>query len=291
VSDYDPSPVGGDPSPPEGGPEIDLGGAADDGQPTDQSVYEEPKSYLDIDEVADRYVRVKVDGEEVEVPLQEALQGYSRTADYTRKTQELATQRQQQEYALAVQRALQAQPAETIRLLSRQYGVNLEAPQSPPGQPWEQPSDDDGDAFADPLERRINQQQQIIDRLSQAEQQRQAERELQTAIGGLQRKYQADESTVREVIGVALQAGMGPESFDMIYKNVAYDREQQARARAMAERQAQEAQREAAKARGTQLVGNGGSASGAGAPTPGAPDGRMSITEAYDAALRAHGVG
>jgi len=290
VSDYDPSQ--GDPSPPEGGPEIDLGGATDDGQLTDQPVYEEPKNYLDVDEVADRYVRVKVDGEDLEVPLTEALQGYSRTADYTRKTQELASQRQQQEYALAVQRALQAQPAETLRLLSRQYGVNLEPPQSPPGpQPWEQPSLDDGDDFTDPLERRINQQQQIIDRLSQAETQRDAERRLQAAVGGLQRKYQADETMVREVIGTALQAGMGPESFEMIYRSVAYDREQQARAAAMAERQAQEAQREAAKTRGQQLVGNGRSANGAGSPTPGTPDGRMSVSEAYEAALREHGVG
>ena len=295
MSDYDPA-SSGDTGPYDSGPEIDLGGAAEDGQPTDQSAYEEPRSYLDIDDdVANRYVRVKVDGQDVEVPLQEALQGYSRTADYTRKTQELATQRQQNEYALAVQRALQAQPAETLRLLSRQYGVNLEAPAQSPPPPagWEQPSYDDGDdAFTDPLEWRINQQQRMIDQLSLAEQQREADRQLQMAIGGLQRRYQADDSIVREVIGVALQSGMGPASFEMIYKNIAYDRDQQARAAAMAERQAQEAQREAAKTRGQQLIGNGGSANGANASTPGGtPDGRMSIHEAYDAALKQHGVG
>ena len=293
MSDYDPAVSGEDPGPYEGSPETDLGGATDDGQPTDQPVYEEPKNYLDIDEVADRYVRVKVDGEELEVPLNEALQGYSRTADYTRKTQELATQRQQNEYALAVQRALQSQPAEALRLLARQYGVNFDAEtQSPPPQQgWEQPSNDDGeDAFLDPLERRINQQQQILDRLSQAEQQREADRQLQAAIGGLQRKYQADDSMVREVVGQALQAGMGPASFEMIYKNIAYDREQQARAAALAQRQAQEAQRGAAKVRDQQLIGNGGSANGAGARTPGTPDGHMSISEAYEAALREHGV-
>ena len=37
--------------------------------------------------------RVKVGKEEVEVPLDELLKGYSRTADYTRKTQEIADQR------------------------------------------------------------------------------------------------------------------------------------------------------------------------------------------------------
>lgn len=38
---------------------------------------------LDIDEFADHYVTVKVDGEEVRVPLSEAVAGYSRQADYT----------------------------------------------------------------------------------------------------------------------------------------------------------------------------------------------------------------
>lgn len=41
--------------------------------------------------------KTKVNGEEVEVTLDELLKGYSRTSDYTRKTQELATQRKSQE--------------------------------------------------------------------------------------------------------------------------------------------------------------------------------------------------
>ena len=291
MSDYDASLEA--PSSDEGGPDIDdVGQVAGDGQPTEPAV-EEPKDYLDVDEVADRYVRVKVDGEELEVPLNEALSGYSRTADYTRKTQQLAQQRQQVEYALAVQRALQAQPEETIRLLSRQYGLADQSPQSPPPQPgWQQPSLDDGDDdLMDPLERRINQQQRIIEQLTYAEQQRDADRRLNAAIGGLQRKYQADDSLIREVVGTALQAQMGPESFEMIYKNIAYDREQQARAQAMATRQQQEGQREAAKTRGQQLIGNGPSAASAGGPQPGVSNGHVSVTEAYEAALREHGVG
>jgi hypothetical protein len=40
---------------------------------------------------------VKVDGEEVEVDLDELIQGYSRQSDYTRKTQELASKRGEME--------------------------------------------------------------------------------------------------------------------------------------------------------------------------------------------------
>lgn len=37
--------------------------------------------------------KIKVDGEEIEVPEDEVLKGYSRTSDYTRKTQKLAEER------------------------------------------------------------------------------------------------------------------------------------------------------------------------------------------------------
>lgn len=286
MSDY--NPFVGDDGPLEGSPD-DVGVAADDGQPTDQVAYEEPKEYLPVDDYADRYVRVKVDGQDLEVPLREALQGYSRTADYTRKTQDLAAQREQAEYAIAVQRALQAQPEETLRLLSRQYGIPWEPPsQSPPQQPWEQPSYDDGDdnPYMDPIERRLVQQQQAIDQLAQRDAQRAADQQLQLAIGGLQRKYQLDETTVREVVGVALQNRMGPEAFEMIYKNLAFDRAQQARAAAEAQRQERDAQREVNRERSQQLVGQGRSANGAGGPPPGPSDGRMSIHEAFEAAER-----
>lgn len=287
MPDYNPFADEGEPSSSTEDPA--YGGQVPDGQPTDQQ--QEPeyteKAYLDVDDVADRYVRVKVDGVDEEVPLREALSGYSRQADYTRKTQELAQQRQQAEYALAVQRALQAEPAETLRLLSRQYGVNFE--QSPPPTGREQPSYDDGydsSPYADPIEARLNQQQQMIEQMMSQQAQRQADETLRAAIGGLQQRYQLDEATVREVVGTALQARMGPESFDMIYKNIAFDRAQSARAQAQAQRQAQEAQRGARGAVASQLIGNGSSANGAGGQLPGPPDGRLSLSEAYDLAER-----
>lgn len=268
-------------------------GQVDDGQTTDQQPEPEYRNYLEVDDdLAGRYVRVKVDGEDQEVPLREALSGYSRTADYTRKTQELAQQRQQADYALTIQRALQAQPEETLRLLARQYGIQFE--QSPPRpEPWEQPSYDDGsetNPYADPLEQRLNQQQRMIEQMMSQNAQRQADETLRAAIGGLQRRYQLDDATVREVVSTALQSRMGPESFDMIYKNIAFDRAEKARAQAQARREAQEAQRGANRAVAQQVIGNGASANGAGGPLPGVSDGRMSISEAYEAALQEHGM-
>ena len=53
------------------------------------------------DDTSDVY-SVKVDGEEIEVSLDELVSGYSRQSDYTRKTQELATERKELEEAMQV---------------------------------------------------------------------------------------------------------------------------------------------------------------------------------------------
>jgi hypothetical protein len=51
------------------------------------------KGKLELPEGADPTVTVRVDGEDVEVPLSEALAGYSRTESWTRKSQSLANER------------------------------------------------------------------------------------------------------------------------------------------------------------------------------------------------------
>lgn len=295
MSDYNPFAEEGEPGPVDSGPDLDVGVAEDVGQPT-ETAPEEPRDYLNVDEYGDRYVPITIDGQTEEVPLREALQGYSRTADYTRKTQEVAEQRKQAEYALAVQRALQAQPEETLRLLGRQYGVQLDQPQSPPpaqtGNWWEQPSTDDGgfedNPYLDPVEKRLNSMQRSIEMMDQRDRERQADETLRAAIGGLQRKYQLDDSTVQEVVSTALQANMGPGAFEMIYKNIAFDRAQRGRELAAQQRAEQTAQREAAKARGQQLVGSGSSAASAGGPLPVPSDGRVSLEEAFEAAWNQH---
>ena len=58
----------------------------------ESEVVDESEEEATEEEPAPTY-KVKVGKEEVEVPLDELLKGYSRTADYTRKTQEIADQR------------------------------------------------------------------------------------------------------------------------------------------------------------------------------------------------------
>jgi hypothetical protein len=62
---------------------------------SEESEEESEEEELDEDESEEEpeFYSVKVDGEELEVSLDELVKGYSRQSDYTRKTQELAGQR------------------------------------------------------------------------------------------------------------------------------------------------------------------------------------------------------
>jgi len=72
------------------------------------------------DETKPEVFTVKVDGKEVEVTLDELQKGYSRTQDYTRKTQQLAEARKAAETELQAIRAEREQYAQLLGALSEQ---------------------------------------------------------------------------------------------------------------------------------------------------------------------------
>ena len=167
--------------------------------------------YVDPNAFDGKYVKVKVDGEDVSVPFDEAIQGYQRQADYTRKTQELASQREQLGYAQTLQQALESNPQETIDLLTRHYGVAtanqmVADAQSEPQVP----------EFDDPLEKRIWETEQ---RIQQYEQER-ANQQLQSEIGRLQSTY--EDFDAQEVVRLALQNNT--TDLEGTYKQIAFDR-------------------------------------------------------------------
>lgn len=177
------------------------------------AVAEDTTSYEYVDPSAfdGKYVKVKVDGEDVSVPFGEAIQGYQRQADYTRKTQELASQREQLGYAQTLQQALESNPQETIDLLTRHYGVAtanqmVADAQSEPQVP----------EFDDPLEKRIWETEQ---RIQQYEQER-ANQQLQSEISRLQSTY--EDFNAQEVVRLALQNNT--TDLEGTYKQIAFDR-------------------------------------------------------------------
>ena len=69
---------------------------------------------------------IKVDGKDVEVTLDELQKGYSRTQDYTRKTQQVAEMRKQTETELTAIRAEREQYAQLLGALSEQVKAAAE---------------------------------------------------------------------------------------------------------------------------------------------------------------------
>jgi hypothetical protein len=184
--------------------ETPLDGQVEANAETGDALVEEPREYFAWDEYADKPVKLTVDGEEIEVPLAEALNGYQRQADYTRKTQELAEQRRQVQFAAALQEALQNDPNGTLELLSQHYGVN------------QKPTSEE-DEFLDPVEKQYRQLESRI----QAFEQEKAMRELENQIESLSRRY-GELFDANEVVAKALATGN--TNLEAVYKQIAFDR-------------------------------------------------------------------
>lgn len=163
---------------------------------------EQEQELFDYTEIADKVIKLQVDGEEVVVPVKEALAGYQRQADYTRKTQELSEQRKQVQYASALQEALQSDPAATLQLLNQQYGVAT------------QPQEDE---WMDPAEQQLRQLEQRIAAFEQSK----AMDELTRTIDTLQSKYGEDFDT-DEVVAKALATGS--TDLEAIFKQITFDK-------------------------------------------------------------------
>ena len=67
---------------------------------------------------------VKIDGREESVSLNELQNGYQRQADYTRKTQELASERERLAQGEAIVQALESDPEGAITALAGAFGVS-----------------------------------------------------------------------------------------------------------------------------------------------------------------------
>ena len=266
----------------------DLGGTEEVGsQATEPVEPTEPQyEYLDVDSVRGKHAKVTVDGDELDVPFEELIQGYSRQADYTRKTQETARLRQEAEQALAVQQALQANPGLTMQVLANQAGMSVEDYLGlTPRERAEAQADPD--EYADPLERALAEERQARMALEQRFESQEADRRLQSAVNGLKQEYQIDDNEARAVVGAALKMGLGPQAFPMIYQAMAYQKmtaAQQAAQQVQAQQAAAAQQRQASAAAASQVVGAGSGAVGTTSERPGLSQ-NMSMREAIEAAF------
>lgn len=106
-------------------PDTDVEGVEESGT---EEVYEDTDgapsdSSFDWATYKDHLVTVKVQGQEIQVPLGEALNGYMRQADYTKKTQANSEALKMAEWAQQLRDAINSDPAGTIKYLQEAYGI------------------------------------------------------------------------------------------------------------------------------------------------------------------------
>jgi len=219
--------------------------------------------YLDItDDLRSKHVRVKVDGEELSVPLDEALQGYQRQAAFTQHSQQLAEQRRQADDAIRLHQAMQANPGLTVQILAQHAGMSVE---EYVGLTPQQRAVADAEAepeFDDPLERELYQERKAREALEARFTQREADEQLRYAVHGLQQQYGLNDDQTRAVVGTAMQMGLGINYLPMVYQAMAFRAQHEAQAQAAQQRATEDQQRQAAAANASVLVGNGTGAVG-----------------------------
>lgn len=244
-------------------PDVEVGQAEVDGADAGVDI-----PILDIDQYKGYRIPVKVDGQEEFVPLEEARSGFMRQADYTRKTQEVAQQRQELGWASAMKAALDQDPAATIQLLAAHYGVSTAQAQQIANQTANQATDDFDDwlddgwgtqratQVADP---RLDEIANRLARIEQAEQ----DAAFQRTIQHLQSTY--PDFDPYAVVTEAVR--LNTNNLEAVYKQMAFDRveaERRQLAEELAKAQAQRSAKQAASVvaggssvptRGTDQVG------------------------------------
>ena len=233
-----------------------------------ESLTEEQIDLLPVDEFGDKYVSVTIDGEELRVPLKEALSGYQRQADYTRKTQELSEQRRNVQFGAALQEALQNDPQGTLALLSQHYGV-------------EQTPSEEEDLYQDPMEK----QYKSLEKRIQAFEQQKAMDELERTVQKLQNRY-GEDFDANEVVSKAL--AIGSTDLESVYKQIAFDRvwSESASARKEKSARAEQEQKVIQAKRQAGVVSSGSTAKSADVSAKPI----TSLRDAFEAAKRQHSV-
>lgn len=232
---------------------------------------------FDVSQYSTKMVDVKVDGEVVRVPLSEALSGYQRQADYTRKTQELSR-------ATALQQALEANPQATLQLLQQTYGVEAGNQMAYAAQAEEQ---DDGIDPSDPVARQMSALRAQVDELTSYR----TEQVLNDTLAGLQAKYGEHFNEQELIQAAAMRQISSPAELESVFRDLAFDKlfaTAQATEQHASQQAVEKAAREAAKSGLSGIVSSGNGVS-QGAATP--PVERIdSFEAAFEAARKQVGV-
>ena len=149
---------------------------------------------------------VKIDGEEHRVSLEELQNGYQRQADYPRKTQELASERERLAQGEAIVQALESDPQGAVSALADAFGVGMGNQNTVQAEP-----EDD----LDPEEVRLRRLESSIEEHNRALRQQ----NMQSEVEGLREKFSADIDE-RELYSHALKHNIG--NLEAAYAHMTY---------------------------------------------------------------------
>lgn len=244
---------------------------ADEGSGTDASS-DDPS-----EESGEQMVTVTVDGESFEVPLSEAIKGYQRQADYTRKTQELARERERLAAFDALDQAFQEDPVGTLQALATSMGVDLASlGQSDTRTGREDELDPD-----DPIQRELAELRRWraeVDAERRAREAAERQAAVDREIEAVRVKYDPNLDE-EELLRYAVENRI--PNLEVAWKAMNFERRQAADSKASVPDKKLAAKRSAPK-----VEGGGNRKVGV---VPGGSNGRMTLEDAWAAALSEHG--
>jgi len=166
-----------------------------------------PDSSVEVQQepVGESYT-VKVDGSEEQVSLDELRDGYQRQADYTRKTQELARERERLAQGEAIVQALESDPQGAVSALADAFGVGVGNQNTVQAQLEED---------LDPEEVRLRRMESSIEEHNRAVRQQ----NMQSEVEGLREKFSADINE-RDLYSHALKHNIG--NLEAAYAHMTY---------------------------------------------------------------------
>lgn len=163
-----------------------------------------PEDTFDFDSIKDKTVDITVNGETVQVPLAELRNGYMRQSDYTRKTQQLAADRELIQWAHEMQEAFRVDPAGSLRYLQEQLGLQDDKQYS------------ELDPEFEPIVNELKQTRRELAELKRQQEQAAWDRvnvEVQSELSQMKSRYQDFDPTL--VLPIAIENGL---SMEMAYK-------------------------------------------------------------------------
>lgn len=160
-------------------------------------------------DVSSEAYTIKVDGVERQVSLQELQSGYQRQADYTRKTQELARERERLSQAETIVQALETDPQGAISALGDAFGVSM-------GNQMSSIEENEDFEDMDPDESRLRRIESAIEEQNS----RVRQNNLQKEMSNIREKYSTDISD-SELYAHALKHNIG--NLEAAYAHLNYE--------------------------------------------------------------------